>query len=108
MVDQKRKKLHWSVRLTIALLVFVFVAGALFGAFHIGVAVQKQSFVHWRPDYEKTDILPLLEKETRSGEDYALLYRQTGLTKIGIDGLLEEENIKRILNIQEIILPKTK
>ncbi|MBQ8375243.1 MAG: hypothetical protein IJX98_06720 [Clostridia bacterium] len=56
MVDQKRKKLHWSVRLTIALLVFVFVAGALFGAFHIGVAVQKQSFVHWRPDYEKTDI----------------------------------------------------
>ncbi|MBQ8375242.1 MAG: hypothetical protein IJX98_06715 [Clostridia bacterium] len=42
-----------------------------------------------------------MEKETRSEEDYALLYRQTGLTKIGIDGLLEEENIKRILNIQE-------
>lgn len=54
----------------------------------------------WRPDYEKIDILPLLQKEERTDEDYAVLYAQTGLTRLGVDGLLEKGNINRILRIQ--------
>lgn len=37
------------------------------------------------PDEERIDLSPILSKETLTEEDYALLYRQTGLTKIGID-----------------------
>ncbi len=57
-------------------------------------------FTAWRPDYEKCDITPLLEKTELDGEDYELLYRQTGLTRIGIDGLLKEGFKARIFEIQ--------
>ncbi len=39
----------------------------------------------WRPDYEKVDISGVYNKEVLTDEDYSLLYRQTGLTKVGID-----------------------
>ena len=55
----------------------------------------------WRPDYEK-----LSEAEMRQlieNEDYDGLYKQTGLTEIGIKRALEkgENGIKRILEIQK-------
>lgn len=43
------------------------------------------------PSYEKVDLAPLLEKETWTEEDYALIYRQTGLTKLGADSVAREE-----------------
>lgn len=54
------------------------------------------------PTEEKIGIESLLRKQTLSEEDYALLYRQTGLTKIGIDRARTrgEDGIVRILSVQ--------
>lgn len=56
----------------------------------------------WHPDYDRIELRPLLEKEQLSDEDYDTLYRQTGLTKLGVDRMIErgESGIKRILAIQ--------
>ena len=46
----------------------------------------------WRPNYEKLsseEIYAILDKEVLDYNDYAVLYMQTGLTKIGIDRALE-------------------
>ena len=57
----------------------------------------------WRPDYERKDIRAILEKSELGEHDYAVLYNQTGLTKIGVDRALEkgETGKQRILDIQE-------
>lgn len=55
----------------------------------------------WTPDYAKEDISKILKKDALSSDDYELLYAQTGLTKIGIDGLLAEGKEEKILKIQE-------
>ena len=39
----------------------------------------------YHPTEERVDVAAILKKESLTEEDYALLYRQTGLTKIGID-----------------------
>lgn len=58
-----------------------------------------------QPTYEKIDLDKYLNKEagTLTDEEYDILYRQTGLTKIGIDRALEKgdagkQRIKRIQN----------
>lgn len=55
----------------------------------------------WLPDYPKTDISGILEKQTLTDRDYNTLYEQTGLTKLGIDGLINAGKTQRILQIQE-------
>ena len=62
-----------------------------------------ETFECWRPDYEKVDISPILDKEQLTDDDYTLLYAQTGLTKLGIDRALEKGSSgkKRILYIQD-------
>lgn len=52
------------------------------------------------PDYEKQDIRPIISKEQLSQEDYEILYRQTGLTSVAIDGFKRAGKITRILEIQ--------
>lgn len=39
------------------------------------------------PAYEKADLTPIMEKKVWSEEDYAFIYRQTGLTKVGADSV---------------------
>ena len=84
----------------VTLAILLFVSGTL-GVVQLGVVCQTNAAVHWQPDYEKIDILPLLEKEARTEEDYAVLYAQTGLTKLGIGDLLSMKEYYRILRIQE-------
>ena len=55
----------------------------------------------WKPDYKKADITEILLKSELSDGDYELIYRQTGLTRLGVDPLLEEKNIGEILRIQD-------
>lgn len=43
----------------------------------------------WHPDYEMTDISGILDKETLTDSDYDILYKQTGLTRLGVDRMLE-------------------
>lgn len=72
----------------------------VFAILCLGEAYNAKSEIHWTPDYEKTDIQPLLEKSELTEDDYALLFEQTGLTKIGIDDLLSVGDTDRILTIQ--------
>lgn len=55
----------------------------------------------WVPGYDKIDLSSILSEEELSAEDYETLYRQTGLTRLGVDGLLERGEEEEILAIQE-------
>ena len=68
----------------------------------IGYVVSQKNAYVWKPEYSKVDISECLNQETLSESDYELLYKQTGLTKIGIDRALQhgEEGKQKILDIQ--------
>lgn len=92
-------KQAWK-RLRTALLIAALSLAAALAVLQAGALHQTYAQVHWTPDYEKVDILPLLQKAERTQEDYAVLYAQTGLTRLGIEDLLEVHDIHRILEIQ--------
>ena len=52
------------------------------------------------PENEKVSINEIIEKDTLSDSDYEILYKETGLTKIGIDRLRNEGLNSLILDIQ--------
>lgn len=95
--ETPKKRRRW---LTI-LLAVIFVFTALLGYAYLGIAVQKTKEIHWSPDYAQEDISPLLYKAERTEEDYVKIYEQTGLTKLGVEGLIEQRLYTRILRIQE-------
>ena len=99
---EKKPKNRKKRLLIIGVSVFFFVACVL-AFLQAGVLYTQKKWSHFSPNYEKVDILPLLEKSERSDLDYEILYRQTGLTKLGIDDLLEEKNEKLILEIQDFL-----
>ncbi|MBQ8428695.1 MAG: hypothetical protein IJX30_01190 [Clostridia bacterium] len=98
--DNKKKRKRWVVVLSIILSVlFCFLA---FG--QIGAWVTADTLCFWRPDYAKENISSLLYKQELTEEDYELLYRQTGITKIGIEDMRgNDEGRKRILEIQNCL-----
>ncbi len=60
------------------------------------------------PDYEMADLVPIIEKEVLSEEDYETLFYQTGLGKYAIDTLRETEAYKEdILRYQQNFFRKT-
>ncbi len=89
----------WKRLCTILLAISLCLAAVL-TALQTGALHQTHTTVHWSPDYEMVNILPLLQKSTRTAEDYTILYAQTGLTRIGIEDLLDANDIPRILEIQ--------
>lgn len=95
-----KRKRSVKKKLLIALLSVAIFAVSVLGVLQLGVWYTANHWQQWRPSYEKIDILPLLWKDERTEEDYDVLYRQTGLTKTGIDGLLNRGNVSRILRIQ--------
>ena len=89
------------------ILAIVFAISALLAALQLGAVYTMKTWGHWTPDYAKENLQPILEKQTLTKEDYELLRRQTGLTKIGVDGLLESGNIGRIYALQELFFTPT-
>ena len=55
----------------------------------------------WTPNYEKQDLSWVINKLQFTEEEYELLFRQTGLTRVGIDSLVANQKQKDILTIQE-------
>ncbi len=90
-------------------IIFAIVCGAVIGSIIIALSGLQIAFVVadkiecWRPDYERAEISTLLDKEELSDGDYDFLFRQTGLTKLGIDRMRArgEKGIKRILSVQD-------
>ncbi len=93
---EKTKKRKRIVAVLCAVAFFLL---GIVGVLEIGVLTQ-QGWTRWKPDYEKIDIEPLLKKTERTDEDYLVLYKQTGLTRLGIDDLASV-NPKRVLEIQD-------
>jgi uncharacterized protein YycO len=58
---------------------------------------------YFRPDYDKTDIADILEKETLNDDDYKELFYQTGLGKAAVDEIMQNEisGKEKILEFQE-------
>ena len=48
-----------------------------------------------RPDYEKSEIMDILNKELLSDDDYKELFYQTGLGKVAIDEILNDKELGR-------------
>lgn len=61
----------------------------------------------WTPNYEKTNIEYILDKAELSDVDYELLFKQTGLSRIGVDGLIASGRKYDILEIQEKFFEST-
>ena len=97
---KEKKQKNKKRRLAIWLSVLIFVVMVL-GFLEIGCVYTEKTWEHFCPDYEQVDLLPILQKETLSDEDYEVVYRQTGLTKLGVDGFLEYGEIDKILQIQK-------
>ena len=93
----RNKKLK---KILIIILSIVLSVTVVLGVLQLGVLYNSNASKHWKPDYEMIDISPILEKLELTDEDYKVLYAQTGLTKIGIDDLLEQNNYALILDIQ--------
>ncbi len=87
-------------RITLGLLIPLSLLLALFLFLELGMLIS-HTWRPYTPDYPKEDLTPLLEKATLDVEDYDLLFRQTGLTKIAIDELREASLAGRIHAAQE-------
>lgn len=46
-----------------------------------------ETYAHYRPEYKQIDLLPMLQKDELTEEEYSILFRQTGLARAGIDEL---------------------
>ena len=97
--NKKEKKKNKKRRLAIWLSILTFVVMVL-AFLQIGVVYADKTWEHFCPDYEMIDLDPILYKQTLTEDDYELLYRQTGLTKLGIDGLLADGSKAKIKEIQ--------
>ena len=97
---KKKKRKFWTIfgSVFLSLVVCFLTIG------QIGALSTAKTLHFWRPNYAKVDIAPLLEKTELTDDDYHLLYRQTGVTKLGIDDMREDEaGKKRILEIQNCL-----
>ncbi len=91
-------------RALIVLLCIVVGLLATLGGLQLSVVYAENSWTNWYADYEKIDIEEIIFKTNKTEEDYAVLYNQTGLTKLGVDGLVEREQYSKILKIQNFYL----
>ncbi len=75
-------------------------SAAVLGALALWTAEAERT-VHYIPKYDREDLEPLLGKEELSKEDYALLFRQTGLGREGVDDLYRKARQGELLYLQE-------
>lgn len=61
---------------------------------------------HWCPDYPMEDISDYITKKTLSPEEYEFLFRQTGVTRPGIDALKNENKMNELLPVQRRFFQK--
>ena len=97
--EKKDKKSYVALKIISAVVAVILVACLFLQTGTWSTHGKEGNFV---PDYEKADINALLNKDKLSRDDYDLLYRQTGLTEIGIERELKrgEEGKRKIEEIQ--------
>ena len=60
-----------------------------------------ETFAHYRPECKRIDLSPILQKEKLTEEEYAILFGQTGLARVGIDELWAEGRQEELLYLQQ-------
>ena len=90
-------------RLRRALLILLAAALLITGFFYLAQRFWAHREPQFRPDYEKVDLLPLLDGHALTGEEYETLFLQTGLGPAAIDAQLAfgELGVEVILACQE-------
>lgn len=96
-VSVKLKKKHPVLRVFLTVIA-AFVAIVLVLELGVFALHYKEAY---SPDYKKEDISQLITKEALTDEDYSLIFRQTGLTRLGVDSLFSAGRKEDILKIQE-------
>ena len=105
-IEKQPKRNGWKTVLIIFCCILIF-ACAVLGVLQLGVIYCRNTWEQWTPNYAKTDISGLLTKETLTDEEYDVLYRQTGLTKLAIDDMRgDTQGRMRILDIQDFFFEK--
>ncbi len=102
MGEKVKKKLNRRKRILAVLCAVLLFAGAVLGVLQLGAVYTEKNWTHWYPDYAKEDISSLLEKGSLTEEEYDLLYRQTGLTRLAIDDMRgEKKGRTQVLEVQD-------
>lgn len=103
MIKQKLSGIKHK-KILIAFLIITIIAAAIA---IMEESIEPMGFI--RPDYEKTDISVILEKELLEDEDYKELFYQTGLGKVSIDEILMDKasGKQKILKFQEAFFRDT-
>lgn len=101
----KKRGRIWRVLITLVLCLCVF-ATTVLSVLQLGVLYTARNFEYFTPSYQKIELAPILTKAELSEEDYQTLYRQTGLTKLGIDGFLERGDLDGIVAVQNFFFEK--
>lgn len=96
-VSVKLKKKHPVLRVFLTI-VAAFVALVLVLELGVFALHYKEAY---SPDYKKEDISQLITKESLTDEDYSLIFKQTGLTRLGVDSLFSAGRKEDVLKIQE-------
>ena len=65
-----------------------------------GMVVDHQT-LQWIPDYEQQSIDEIILKTELSQEDYDIIYKQTGVTKIGVDNLMNNDKLSLLIDLQK-------
>ncbi len=99
-MEKAKKRRSWKKVLAITLAVILFLCAFAFAFAEISFRAAHK-WKQWTPDYEKRDIGELVQKTQLTDEEYQILYEQTGLTKLGVDGLRKKGLSRRILQIQD-------
>lgn len=89
----KRSRLHGFLR---------FLGGIACAGLLLGIWTKNaESSAHYTPQYQKQDISHCVEKKLLSGEDYRLLFLQTGLGRAGVDALRRQGRQEKLYRLQE-------
>lgn len=107
--ETRKKSLAWRILkpIVIILIVLIIIVSGALGGLQIGFVVADNTATVYLPDYEMMDLDEILAKEILTEEDYDILYKQTGLTKIGVDRAREkgtavgQAGYRRITAIQQ-------
>ena len=93
------KRLQKRILIAVATAVLAVMLTAL--VLECGRAWIKRNVAPWSPDYGSIGLFDILDDEELTDSDYDILYRQTGLTRVGIDGLIAADRVSQIYNIQD-------
>lgn len=86
MINEKTK-LSKKRKIIVFLISIIFIF--FIAIYTLEIVIEPQGYVS--PSYEKIDITHFLAQETLSGDDYKVLFYQTGLGKVAIDELLKNK-----------------